>query len=245
MRLSFKSVHKYLLFLSLLLSINSCASRAPADEIKQIGNSKDFPVYAVGSMDASQKNSAGRLDLHKFPFKKHLYAVGVGENLIGEIIVIDGNTHYIISSSNKDITVKSNLPEKATFLVFTYVKNWEKIPVPKEVDTLKSLERFIDNKTKSYQKRNEVIIPFLLKGNFSFCKVHVAHTSASSYFTIPNNKLTLLGFFTKQYAGHYTYKDNLTHIHTVSDKTGGHVDDFSLKMDTNKYIYLPKITTTQ
>lgn len=72
---------------------------------------------------------SGKVPLAPLLKTPHLYAVGLGENLISELLVWDGGVQESrVTGGKADVRPAGNT--RAVFLVYAYIPKWRSVIVP-------------------------------------------------------------------------------------------------------------------
>jgi acetolactate decarboxylase len=188
------------------------------------------------------------IDLDTISNKNGLYGLGPESYLAGEIIINDGQVFVSKVKSDSTMTVAKTSEVTAPFFVYAYVQAWEESELPSAVGSIDDLEKYINDKTKSYKR------PFAYKliGSVSSATIHIqnlpsgtkvsspqeAHQGQTNY-SLENEEVEIIGFFSTKHQGIFTHHDSYLHMHLISkDETKmGHLDE----VDFNKMtLYLPK-----
>jgi acetolactate decarboxylase len=195
-------------------------------------------------------NLSGSIDLDTMSNKKHLYGFGPVDYQSGEIIILDGKSYKSKVVSATEMNVTETFKMKASFFAYQRIKKWEEVKMPDSVISMDQLEKFLDQSTVNYPR------PFLfrLTGIADSALIHVvnlpkgtkvlspedAHIGQQN-FTINNEPIELLGFFSTEHKTIFTHHDTFIHIHLITEnrKKMGHLESLSLRRGTTK-LYLPK-----
>ena len=215
-------------------------------------NKKLKNIKIVGAMkNVMMKGELfGNIYLDTISNKKHLYGIGPLENLLGEILVIDGKAYNSIVLSESKMKVEKSFNLKAPFFVYGNQFEWEKIELPSNIKTLNQLEKFIDEKT------NDINFPFVfkIKGKIEYANIHIVNLASGSIVKSPkdahkgqinykiyNKNSEIIGFFSRKHKAIFTHHTTFMHLHLITNnrKMMGHLDD--IKINTNMIqLYLPK-----
>lgn len=192
----------------------------------------------------------GTIKLDTISNKKGLYGIGPLSYLKGEILINDGVTYVSKALSESQMSVEKTFEVDAPFLVYGNVNKWNELKLPEEVVDIKTLEVFIDQNTKRFKR------PFIfkLKGNVETAEFHIQDlpegTKVSSpkeghigqkQYTLTNEPVELIGFFSTEHHGVFTHHDSNVHIHllTKDEKKMGHLD--AVKFNNREIsLFLPK-----
>jgi len=227
---------KSLLITLILLSGLSCGK-----------NQKDTDNFRVAYKGALKNmmhkgDISGKVDLYDFQQEKHFYALGAIENLKGEIQIFDSKPiNTFVDQEN--LTVDNSFNKKATLLVYTWVKEWNSITIPDDIQTVEQLEKFIELTAYENQINIDKPFPFLIEGKVDSVDWHVIdwengdtehslkkHKSSGLHGNEKNVNVEIIGFFSKSHQTIFTHHSSNVHIHmkTVDNKIAGHVDELTL-----------------
>lgn len=226
-----------------LLSCNSTLKEKNTEtysDIKIVGAMKN--VMWKGEL-------AGRIDLDTISNKNGLYGLGPVSYLRGELLINNGKSYVSKVTSDATMTVEKTFETSAPFLVYGNVTEWDDIELPSDLKTIKDLETFIDNKTTEFKR------PFTFKliGQVSSAIIHIqnlpegtkvtspaeAHQGQTNY-TIENEDVEIIGFFSTKHKGIFTHHDSFLHMHLITkdERKMGHLDELEIG---EMKLYLPKI----
>ncbi|MGX1929380.1 acetolactate decarboxylase [Flagellimonas sp. 2504JD4-2] len=237
---SWIAMHKYLNILLILglafsmLSISGCKGRK---------DSNGFEVRHTGALRSIMSgNLRATADLDSLRSKPNLYALGVLENLKGELQIFDGKS-YNTSVKDSSVVMDSSFDQKAALLVYAQVPKWEIIEIPSGLDTKKALEDFIQQTASEKGISPEKPFPFLLEGKVSSLSWHVVdwtegdmehthqkHKTSGLNGALKEGKVTIIGFFSLHHKAVFTHHTTHVHMHFKTDdgSLAGHVDDVKL-----------------
>ena len=191
----------------------------------------------------------GRIDLDTISNKNGLYGLGPVSYLRGELLINNGKSYVSKVTSDSTMTVEKTFETSAPFLVYGNVTEWDDIELPSDLKTIKDLETFIDNKTTEFKR------PFTFKliGQVSSAIIHIqnlpegtkvtspaeAHQGQTNY-TIENEDVEIIGFFSTKHKGIFTHHDSFSHMHLITkdERKMGHLDELEIG---EMKLYLPKI----
>lgn len=226
-----------------LLSCNSTPKEKNTEtysDIKMVGAMKN--VMWKGEL-------GGRIDLDTISDKNGLYGLGPVSYLRGELLINNGKSYVSKVTSDSTMTVEKTFETSAPFLVYGNVTEWDDIELPSDLKTIKDLETFIDNKTTEFKR------PFTFKliGQVSSAIIHIqnlpegtkvtspaeAHQGQTNY-TIENENVEIIGFFSTKHKGIFTHHDSFLHMHLITkdERKMGHLDELEIG---EMKLYLPKI----
>jgi acetolactate decarboxylase len=233
----------FLLITCLLITLSACTP--PADvtypEIQIAGAMKN--VMWKGELDAI-------IQLDDIADKEGLYAIGPLSGLRGEILIFDGTAYVSRVSADTSISVEETYQAGAPFLVYGHVTKWKETELPDHVTDLASLEAYVDENTRNYQR------PFLfqLSGEVASADIHIqnlpegtpvsspseAHQGQVNY-PLENKSVEIVGFFSTEHQGVFTHHDTYLHLHllTTDRKQMGHLDRVTFEPSRMK-LFLPQ-----
>jgi len=177
----------------------------------------------------------GKINLDTISDQKGLFGLGPISGLTGEILINDGTVYTSKVTSDSTMIVQKNKQVEAPFFVYGNVTSWQEIELPKEVNDLKTLEKFIDE-TKTNATKPFI---FKLKGMVDAAKIHIqnlpkgtkvsspkeAHQGQVTYH-LENEEVEIIGFFSRKHQGIFTHHDSFAHMHLITsdEKKMGHLD---------------------
>jgi acetolactate decarboxylase len=202
-----------------------------------------FQVMMQGDLSA-------RIFLDTITNKQHLFGLGPAENLQGELLVIDGRSYLAKTvNNNKNIQVTETFDAKGAFLVYNNVTDWKKIPVPVTVTDLKKLEALINQ----YAEKIDQPFAYRMITEVDTAGIHIVNQPADAkkvmshsdphgqqFFTIKNERVDVVGFFSRKHKGVFTHHDSFMHSHLINEARTkmGHLDGIKMKPNTT-VLYLP------
>ena len=226
-----------------LLSCNSTPKEKNTEtysDIKMVGAMKN--VMWKGEL-------GGRIDLDTISNKNGLYGLGPVSYLRGELLINNGKSYVSKVTSDSTMTVEKTFETSAPFLVYGNVTEWDDIELPSDLKTIKDLETFVDNKTTEFKRP----FTFKLTGQVSSAIIHIqnlpegtkvtspaeAHQGQTNY-TIENEDVEIIGFFSTKHKGIFTHHDSFLHMHLITkdERKMGHLDELEIG---EMKLYLPKI----
>ena len=230
----------------------------------------DKKVYSFGDLTSllEYQPTNNSIDLENIQNKNSLYAIGLLENLQGEIQIFNQQP-YITSMSNKWIKFDKTFHKKASFLVYSNVQQWQSFKVPNTIYTEKQFEEYLDKTADEYGINTYQPFPFLLEGNikaneyriFTFNKNDAIRcttgtcsykpkdekdASSKKYISstfqdaMVNTPVTILGFHSLQ-RGQITHKYSYMNMNfiTKDKQIAGHCN--RIMIGENMVLKLPKI----
>jgi hypothetical protein len=117
-----------------LANVAQLKSKAEGLPTAPSGPTEGEDVRWVGEMRQVMLNGdlSGHVDLAKLAKLPHLYAVGLAEQLRGEVTICDGKP-YISRIENGKMVIDTSFAHKACFLVYAQVARWREISIPASV----------------------------------------------------------------------------------------------------------------
>lgn len=213
--------------------------------------SQDESVKITGAMmNVMHKGElAGVISLDTIADKKHLYGLGPVEYLQGEILIMDGKAYKSTVVSEAAMKVEETFQLKAPFFVHANVERWQEYKLPETITTLQEIEKHIEGLTQNYQSP----FAFKLTGTAAAADIHIvnlppgkqvkspddAHEGQINY-QLENERVEIIGFFSKQHKGVFTHHDTYLHAHLINERRDkmGHLDGLTVAKGTAK-LYLP------
>ena len=240
-------MHKKLLtlFLGLSIILFSCRSNQ-----KDLNINEGLKVHSIAAMkDVMWKGELfGKINLDTIQNKTGLYGLGPESYLKGEILINDGKIFVSRVAKDSSILIEQNSNIQAPFFVYGNVQTWHKTTLPKTIKSIKDLEKFIDNETKSQTRP----FAFKLKGRISDGIIHIQNLPAGTKVSSPkeahqgqvnyelkNEDVEIIGFFSTGHQGIFTHHNSYLHMHLITKdiKKMGHLDEITIEDIT---LYLPK-----
>lgn len=188
------------------------------------------------------------INLDTISNKKGLYGLGPQTFLTGELLINDGQSYLSKVTSDSTMTVEKTYEVAAPFFVYANVHDWQELTLPSNIKTVQELETLIEEKAKAFKR------PFAFKliGEVANAGIHIqnlpngtkvsspdeAHQGQINY-TLTNENVELIGFFSTEHKGVFTHHDSFLHIHLISEDESkmGHLDTIEIK---KMKLYLPK-----
>lgn len=192
---------------------------------------------------------AGQIQLDSIVPKKGMYGLGPIEYLQGEILILDGVTYVSKVKDRTRMDVFEASQVKAPFFGYDHIHEWVEVELPKGVNDLKGLERFIDD----YTKTNGFPFFFKLEGAFQKANIHIVNLPAGSIVKSPDDAHqgqvnynlsdrvgTLVGFFSRKHKAVFTHHDTYMHIHLITQEKDmmGHLEELQFSANSMK-MYIP------
>jgi len=182
--------------------------------------------------------------------KNGLCGIGPLENLKGEIMIIDGESFVSRVKGIDGMEVENTFNAPAPFFVYANVSQWEEVSIPKFVNNLASLEKFLTD----LSTKRTTPFAFKLSGEVSEALIHIvnlpdgrkissreeAHEGLVKY-TITMESCDLIGFFSTEHQTVFTHHDSYIHVHLINHKRTkmGHLESLIFRPGFMK-LYLPK-----
>lgn len=192
---------------------------------------------------------AGQIQLDSIVPKKGMYGLGPIEYLQGEILILDGVTYVSKVKNANQMHVYETAQVKAPFFGYDHVHEWVEVELPKSINDLKGLERFIDD----YTKTNDLPFFFKLEGAFQKANIHIVNLPAGSIVKSPDDAHQgqvkyilsdrvgiLVGFFSRKHKAVFTHHDTYMHIHLITQEKDkmGHLEELQFSANSMK-MYMP------
>lgn len=190
----------------------------------------------------------GRIDLDTLTGIKGFYGLGPESFLKGELLMLDGKNYVSKVTSDSTLSVVEQDDVSAPFYVYTRIDEWIGEELPPSIKSMDDLERYLDRQTREKKRP----FAFKLTGEVEKALIHSQNlpegTAVASPedahqgqidFTLQNEEVEILGFFSTEHQGIFTHHDSYLHMHliTADRKAMGHLDDLKIKKMT---WYLPK-----
>lgn len=233
-----------ILFICVIGMIISCNS----SEKQTITSYDDIQIVSAMKNVMWKGELQGKMNLDTIANKKGLYGIGPISYLTGELLINDGKSYVSRVTSDSTMIVEERFDVSAPFFVYGNVTEWSEIVLPKNVTSIKDIERFVDEQTEIYKRP----LVFKLKGTIVKAQIHIqnlpegtkvsspkeAHQGQVNY-ELKNEKVTIVGFFSTEHHGVFTHHDSNIHLHLITDDNTkmGHVDTVEIE---NMILLLPK-----
>lgn len=191
-------------------------------------------------------------DLQDYSDLSNLYAMGALEGLGGEILVLNSEPLNSMAKNGALVFDKS-FDQKATLLVYSQVKDWERISIKATISNMEELQALIAKEAAAYGLNTSEAFPFMLKGDFQSIAWHVINAKEAEEQSHEAYKKAglkgedgfesaqILGFYSERHEGVFTHHGSYLHMHFInSDQTiMGHVD--GLVNEGELELWLPKM----
>ncbi|MDY0341828.1 MAG: hypothetical protein RBS17_11555 [Coriobacteriia bacterium] len=184
----------------------------------------------------------------------HLYAVGPGEGVRGEITVFDSRAYLTRIDGFGEWCVTEISDGGACFLVWSYVSEWVECAPSQPLSDLTDLEAALPVLAREAGLPETGPIPFLVEARPSSISLHALHKPDDSPHSlqghhaskvpakIEGRSVRFVGFFAQKGHGAFTPPDSTVHCHvcTVDDskRICGHVDAVCFSGDSVR-LFLP------
>jgi acetolactate decarboxylase len=243
-----KNIIRNTILLSIAVILLSCNN---SDNDKNMNN-KSSSVKIAGAMrNVMHKGELfGTINLDTINNKTHLYGLGPVEYLTGELLIADGRSFLSRAAEDGSIAMEETFKVKAPFFVYANIDKWKEIILPDSIQTIQQLETYLDLTTK----KRERPFAFQVKAAVDSADIHIAslpkgteiHSPEDDHqnqikYTLKDENVLLIGFFSTEHQGVFTHHDSFVHIHLITQdkKKMGHLDNMILKRRTAK-LYLPE-----
>lgn len=221
-----------------LLSCNSKQSETYPD-MQIVGAMKN--VMWKGELGAS-------INLDTISNKTGLYGIGPESYLTGELLINDGKSYVSHVTSDSTMSVEKRFDVSAPFFVYTNVNTWNKIDLPADIKSIQDIQEFIDQNTKDFKRpfafklkglaANAIIHSQNLPSGMKVTSPEDAHQGQTN-FTLQNEEVEIIGFFSTEHKGIFTHHDSYLHMHliTTDESKMGHLDELEIG---EMKLYLPE-----
>lgn len=230
---------KQLPILLLGIAILSCNTSKKETSLTVAETYADINI--VGAMkNVMWKGELGsNINLDTISDTNSLYGLGPESYLTGELLINNGTSYVSKVTSDSTMSVEKRLDVSAPFFVYAKVTEWKSINLPSQLTTIQDLERFIDAQTTDFKR------PFAFKvtGHINSASIHIqnlpegtkvtspdeAHQGQVSY-TINNQDVEIVGFFSTEHQGIFTHHDSFLHMHLITndERSMGHLDALNI-----------------
>ncbi|WP_299708715.1 acetolactate decarboxylase [uncultured Pontibacter sp.] len=179
---------------------------------------------------------AGTIALDTIANKQGLYGLGPMAYLAGELMIVDGKSYKSTVLSDSTMAVEETYAVEAPFFVYANVGEMKASAIPDSIQTIKQLEAYLDEITKSAKRP----FAFKLTGPIKKAKIHVlnlpegakvsspaeAHRNQVSYH-LTHEQAEIIGFFSTEHKAVFTHHDTFLHMHllTADRSKMGHLDE--------------------
>lgn len=222
------------IILLLMLILGTSYSVLLAQPVQVIGAVKQ--VKKLGQLD-------GQVQLDTLT-GQNLYGLGPVAHLQGEILLWN-DTAYVSEVIGGKGTVKITPTVQAPFLVYTSVAKWggEQI-ISQPITALDQLQQIVEQLTLAAGRSLDEPFSFTLKGKAQKITYHVMdkpeeqvehnpglHQKAKRFFTLADEEVTLLGFYSRHHQGVFTHHGSFIHVHVINQTRTkmGHLDKLDIQ----------------
>lgn len=180
---------------------------------------------------------------------ENLYAIGSLEQRSGEVSIFD-SVPFVSEIWNPTETIDSNRVYRAEFLVYAIIERWHRASIWKSVNSEEELETALLPRAVVEGIDVEEPFPFLLYGHAAraagcfFCDPEHQHgrdlkQKSSSRFSIEQESIEIIGFYSINHRGILTPHDSSFHMHlrTMDNRISGHLE--SVQWDQGFMVELP------
>lgn len=200
-----------------------------------------------------QGDFTGNIDLQTLENINHLFAIGPLEGLKGEITINDNRPSVSTLTQDKKQKDVSSFKHKAIFLVYGSAKEWQKIVIDKDMNSLNEIEQFVKENAINYKLPLNQAFPFKIEGVAEKITYHIIykqdniphnkkeHQRSKVKFSKENESSIIIGFWSDaEGEGVYTHPNKRTHMHYISEasKDSGHID--AIKLNSGAVLFIPK-----
>jgi acetolactate decarboxylase len=194
---------------------------------------------------------SARIDLKQLQNRSNLYALGIAEDLQGEITVLDGQP-YLTQVKKNQPSLSSTFAIKAALLVFSTVNSWSETVVPDSVKSYGQLEAYLPKLAKANGIDPSKPFPFVLEGRFDATwqildwdekmnkRELMNHQALGLHGEEKNSNGSIIGFYSTKHQKVWTYHYTYMHLHGYfpDKKIAPHLDNLTLK--DSVVVKLPK-----
>lgn len=179
---------------------------------------------------------SGSISLDTIAPRKNLYGIGPLAYLNGELMVLDGVPYVSKVTSDSTMSVTQNFQVEAPFFVYGHVSEWQQLQLPEEVKDLETLENYLD---KVFAEKDSPVV-FRIKTKVSSATIHIVNLPPDAevrskkdahqgitYYTLENEDVEILGFFSRKHQTIFTHHDTFIHLHLITKNREkmGHLDE--------------------
>jgi acetolactate decarboxylase len=217
-----------------------------------IKQNPDVNVYGALFEMMHQNNLTTRIDLNRFENENHVYGLGALTDLKGEILIIDSQAY--ISRVNRDgnIEISNNYSHGAALFVESKVDKWNSIQMPKNIENISDLEKYLELNVDKFSLDIEKPFPFMIKGVIPSVDWHIInwpegdsehshskHVNSGISGNLNEIPIQILGFYSKHHRAIFTHHTTYIHMHLLTNdsKIAGHIDN--VIFNGNQMLYLP------
>lgn len=191
------------------------------------------------------------LNLDTIHNKKHLYGIGPGDQLRGEILIEDGIAYRSFIDLDSSLQMEKTFNLKAPFFVYSNVSSWEEHVLPDSVQTVSDVDSFLSHLSRNRHGP----FPFRLVGQIRTGDFHIVNLPTGTKIDSPadvnkkqlsvhleNVHVRLIGFYSTNHKGIFTHHDSNVHIHLITsdEKQMGHLDNLSIGQAQSIKLFVAK-----
>jgi acetolactate decarboxylase len=202
---------------------------APAAPVRWVGAQRDV---LAGGID-------GLVDLRALAGRPHLYALGPLEGCRGEVSVFAGAPSIATVVEGRP-AVATGFEHRACFLVYSEVPAWREEPLEAGLAD----GALVDAIARRGRAAGLGAPPwaFLIRGRAVEARLHILdkrdgqphtparHEAAKVRFTVADEPVVVLGFYSRAHRGIFTPADSDVHMHlkTADGRLSGHLESIML-----------------
>ena len=190
-------------------------------------------LRTIMSGDISKK-----IELDSLSKLSNLYALGAFEGLSGEVQISNG-VSFNSRAKDSTVVIENEIKGAASLLVFSQVQNWKEIFLHNNA-SFSDFESHLENQASRVGINTNEPFPFMLEGKVRELKWHVInwdrndsihthkkHQEAGLNGVIKDEKVEIIGFYSKKHKGVFTHHSTNIHMHFINKEKNlaGHVDD--------------------
>ena len=197
------------------------------------------PVRWVGAQrDVLAGGIGGLVDLRTLAGRPHLYALGPLEGCRGEVSVFAGVSSIATVAGGRPV-VAIGFGYRACFLVYSEVPAWREEPLDDGLADGALVEAIVQ---RAAAAGLGAPWPFLIRGHAASARLHILdkrdgqphtperHEAAKVRFTVADEPVVVLGFYSTAHRGIFTPADSDVHMHlkTADGRLSGHLESIRL-----------------
>lgn len=179
-----------------------------------------------------------KIELDSLSKLPNLYAIGAFEGLSGEIQIGNG-VSFNSRVQDSTVIIENEIKAAASLLVYAQVSEWIDIPNVSFQSTTE-LENELSEQASMKGLDSDKPFPFIMEGKVKELKWHVIkwdkndsihthkkHQEAGLNGVIKDEKVEIIGFYSKKHKGVFTHHSTNIHMHFINKEKNlaGHVDD--------------------
>lgn len=211
---------------------------------------KSWCVKWLGSQgDFLAEGKRQPIPLTRLSGLENLYGIGSLEQCPGEVSIFD-SVPFVSEVWNPTETIDNNRVYHAEFLVYAIVERWCRALIWQPINSEEELEAALLPRALVEGIDVEEPFPFLLYGHANraagrfFCNPNYQHGrelsgEAKSRFSIEQESVEIIGFYSMNHRGIVTPGDSSFHMHlrTMDNRISGHLE--SVQWDLGFTVELP------